>query len=244
MTFAELIQEVEQNISASPGRETIQRAEIKRKLNIVHRETGLQLGVPTQYVNIPADGSYITGAFTLPSDYYEEGIHYIEVVDVLDSGGNAWAAFVENQRVPILTVTQANQRHPRWENDIADPYYGPPFIIYDPLDRESGMQPVGLGSARYRALLTYRSPDMVLDADEPWAVIDTSITPQVRLPGALPEFHRALSAYASFDLMLRLGDTRSSTHYAFYQRLMNDAGGLSDSHVPARPLFRRGRYAP
>lgn len=242
MTFAELIQEVEQNIAASPGRSTVQRAEVKRKLNRAQRELGLRLGVPIQYVNIPADGSYITGAFTLPSDYYEEGIHYIEVIDVLDDGGNAWAEFLQNQRVPILTVTQANQQHPHWEDDSNIPYYGPPFIIYDPLDRESGMQPVGLSSARYRALLIYRSPDMVEDDDEPWAIIDTSVTPQVRLSGALPEFQRALSAYVTFDIMLRLGDTRSSTHYAFYQRLMNEAAGMTDPHVPAHSLFRRNRY--
>jgi|GEM_PF-6240158 len=243
MTFAQLIQEVEQNIAASPGRDTIQRAEIKRKLNIVQREKGLQIGVPTQYVNIPADGSYITGAFTIPSDYYEEGIHYIEVIDVLTTGGNAWSAYLQNQRVPLMTVTQANQKHPNWENDSAIPYYGAPFIIYDPTDRESGFQPVGIDSARYRALVTYRSPDMVEDTDEPWAVVDTSAVPQVRLSGALPEFHRLLSSYVTFDIMLRLGDTRSSTHYAFYQRLINDVAGITDAHVPPRPVFRRGRGA-
>ena len=62
MTFAELIEEVQENVSLTPGADRIQRGEIKRLLNLAMREISMTVGVPILYLRVPSDGTFLTGA--------------------------------------------------------------------------------------------------------------------------------------------------------------------------------------
>lgn len=214
MTFAELLEEVLENISLHPKGNTVQRGDIKRLMNLAMREISLRVGIPTLYVDVPNSGT-TTGSFTLPVRFHPEGIKRVELVEVADSDiGWEW---VKNQEIPIMSVATANDLYGSWENDDDAPYCGPPFLVYSPANPDAGFRPVGFNEASYRFLVHAVPVDMSADSDEPFAVLDYCEDPPVRRSGAMPAYHRILAHHATYEVLQRLGDERWQAFYARYR---------------------------
>lgn len=221
MTFAELLTDVREAIDLHPDAERIQNGEIKRLMNLKMREISLEIGVPTLYVTVPTTG-YVTGAFRLPLSIHPEGVKYAEVVEVgPDSVGTASSEVWRNREIAILSKQEANEFHPRWENDPDVEYQGIPFLLYSPADSDSGVKPVGLTSARYRFLVHAVPEPMSAATDEPFAVLDCTTPEAVRQPGAMPNYHRVLAFFVAHELLQRLGDQRWQAYFSRYNQMMD-----------------------
>lgn len=216
MTYAELIEEVLENIGLNPNAHKIQRGEIRRIMNLASREISLRVGIPTLYVDVPSSGT-TSGSFTLPVRYHPEGIRRVELVEVADSD-IGWD-FVQNQEIPIMSVAQANDLYPTWENDEGYEYEGPPFLVYSPANPDAGFRPVGFNEASYRFLVHAVPAEMTEDTHEPFAVLDYCEDPPVRRGGAMPAYHRILAHHATYELLQRLGDPRWEAFFARYRQM-------------------------
>lgn len=218
MTFAELIEEVHENVSLTPGADRIQRGEIKRLLNLAMREISLKAGVPILYLRVPSDDSFITGPFQMPLRIHPEGIKYAEVREV-GAANSSWAEGMENQEIAMLSVQEANEFHPKFED--AD-YDGQPFLVYNPANPDSGIRPVNIISARYCFLVHPVPEPMEADTDTPFTVLDFCADPEGGgVPGlaAMPAYHRVLSHFVTHELLQRLNDQRWQAYYARYREM-------------------------
>ena len=237
MTFAELVEEVLENVSLTPGGEKVQAGEVKRLLNLIMREVSLTIGVPTLYLDVPSTG-FVTGAFQMPVTVHPEGIKYAEVVEVSDATTEA-ASLMENRQIAILTVQEANEAHPDWEDDDYD---GIPFLLYNPASIDAGIRPVGITTARYRFLVHAVPAPMAADTDEPFAVIDYC-DPQnpVRRAGTMPSYHRVLAHFVSHELLQRLNDQRWQAYFARYEQMRQEMFSQLQPVIPYLPKFRSPR---
>ena len=237
MTFGALIEEVLENVSLAPGSERIQRAEVKRLLNLAMREISLRTGLPTLYVTVPGDGTFQTGAFALPVQYHPEGVRYAEVIEV-QSGSSDGVEAMENREISIMSVAEANQFHPRWEDDD---YRGVPFLVHNPLSRDAGIRPVGIESARYRFLLHANPPKMILDEHEPFAIDDYCEDPPIRREGGMPAYHRVLAHHVSYELLQRLGHDSWQAFFARYRAMEEEIFNGGQQAVVRLPQWRPSR---
>lgn len=228
MNFAELLEEVLDNLNISPGGRNVTRGDAKRLLNMANREISQKLGIPTLYLDVPSGGGFVTGPFTLPVRVQADGVKYAEVVEVFEAdvpGGE----MMRNRRIALLSVAEANEFHPRWEMDdnvLSGPthYPGPPFLLHDPAMPGTGIRPVGITTARYRFLVYARPEEMVLDLDEPFSVMmcDSEGNPVQRMPGIFPDYHRLLAHHVSYELLQKIGDERWQAFYARYNAMENE----------------------
>lgn len=242
MTFAELLEEVMEAVSLREGGDHIQRGEVKRLLNLAMREISLLVGLPTHYIDVPdAAGQTVTGSFRLPGNVHPEGIRYVEVaqIDDHDSGFK-----FKNRQVMVLTPASANEFYPGWEDEN---YCGPPFVLYNAADPESGFRPVGFQTARYRMIVHANPVPMVEELDEPFAIIDCCTNPPVRRPGATPSYHRVLSHFVIHELLRRIGDhDGANAYYTRYMDLRQNLFANIEPPVvflprkPSRAVGRRG----
>ncbi len=243
MTFAELLEEVMENTRGAPGADQVQRGEIKRLLNLAMREISLRTGLPTVYADVPATGT-VTGRFAMPINFHPEGILYAEVVEVTQAGANVPSESMRNRKIAMLSVSEANQFHPRWEDEE---YSGPPFLLWNPFQQQEGILPVGITSAQYRFLLKAVPEPMVENDDEPFATLDYCEDPPLRTAGAMPAYHRVLAHHVSYELLQRLGDERWQAFFARYRdmELAIFSGGVQhDIYMPSVRSSRRvRRYA-
>jgi hypothetical protein len=242
MTLAELTEEVLENVALSPGGDKIQRGEVKRLLNLAMREVSLAVGVPTLYIDVPSVG-FVTGRFAMPNRFHPEGIKYAEVVEVASAVSNATER-MRNQEIAILSVQEANEFHPRWEDSD---YQGVPFLIYSPAGLNEGFRQVGITTAKYRFLVHAVPSEMIDDTDEPFAILDYCEDPPIRRPGAMPAFHRVLAHFVSHELLQRIGDQRWQAYLARYelmrQEMFSDLQPV-DVYMPSVRSSRRvKRYA-
>lgn len=216
MTFAELIEEVQENIALTPGSEKVQRGDIKRLLNLAMREISLKAGVPVLYIRIPSDDTFITGPFQMPLRIHPEGIKYAEVHEVLEAN-TSWAEAMENQEIAILSVQEANEFHPKFEDEDYD---GQPFLVYNPANPDAGIRPVNIITAKYCFLVHPVPEPMVADDDTPFTVLNYCADPTgPGVPGldAMPAYHRVLSHFVTHELLQRLNDQRWQAYYARYR---------------------------
>jgi hypothetical protein len=242
VTLAELTEDVLENVSLSPGGDKIQRGEVKRLLNLVMREISLTVGVPTLYIDVPSTG-FVTGRFSMPNRFHPEGIKYAEVVEVSEGASSAIENMV-NREIAILSVQEANEFHPNWEDDD---YCGVPFLVYSPAGLNEGFRQIGITTAKYRFLVHAVPSEMVADTDEPFAILDYCEDPPIRRPGAMPNFHRILAHFVSHELLQRIGDQRWQAYFARYeamrQEMFSDIQPVS-VHMPSVRQSRRvRRYA-
>lgn len=216
MTFAELIEDVHENVSLAQGGAAVVRGEIKRLMNLKMREVSLEVGIPTLYVDVPSTG-FVTGRFQMPVRFHPEGIKYAEVVEVSE-GTTSATEQMKNQEIPLLTVQEANEFHPTWEDDEDVPYYGPPFLVWSPAAPDEGVRPVGIVSASYRFLVHAVPEPMTDDDHEPFSVLDYCDPDNpIRRPGAMPAYHRVLAHFVSHELLQRIGDERWQAYFARYR---------------------------
>lgn len=216
MNFAELVEDVVENLALAPGNRAVTTGEIKRLLNRAQREISLEVGLPTLYLDIPATG-YVTGSFLLPTRFHPEGVLYAEAVDITDGWGQGSA---HNYQLAILSPSEANTHHPRWEDDSDVPYYGPPFLVYNPSMPDAGFRPVNITTAKYRFLVHAIPEEMVESTDEPFAALDyCDPDAPVRYAGAMPTYHRVLSYFVTHELLQRIGDERWQAYFARYRDL-------------------------
>lgn len=221
MTFAELLSDVRETIDLHPDAERIQNAEIKRLMNLKMRDISLEIGVPTVYVTVPTSTT-VTGAFKLPLKIHPEGVKYAEVVEITPTSTDVASADIwRNRELAILSRQEANEFHPRWENDSEVEYQGIPFLVYSPADPDSGFKPVGFSTAQYRFLVHAVPEDMSAMTDEPFAILDCEGDSGTRQPGAMPNFHRVLSYFVSHELLQRLGDQRWQAYFSRYNDMMD-----------------------
>lgn len=242
MTFAELTEDVLENLGSTQGHETIARGEVKRRLNLAMREVSLHVGIPTIYVDVPTTGM-ITGAFQMPVTVHPEGIKYAEVVEVGEATSPVESR--ENFEIAILSVAEANMFHPKWEDDD---YCDVPFLRWSPANPDAGILPVGITTASYRFLVHANPNPMVDDTDEPFSVLDycDPDAPVLRA-GAMPAYHRVLAHFVSHELLQRLGDQKWQAYYARYQEMraeMYSQVQPVDFYYPTMRTSRRvKRYA-
>jgi hypothetical protein len=240
MTFATLIEEVLENILLTPGSENITRGEVKRLLNLAMREISLKVGVPILYLRVPSDNSFITGPFQMPLRIHPEGIKYAEVREVGEANTSA-AEAMKNQEIAILSVQEANEFHPKFED--AD-YGGQPFLVYNPANPDSGIRPINIISARYCFLVHPVPEPMVEDGDTPFTVLDYCADPQNEgVPGlaAMPAFHRVLSHFVTHELLQRLNDQRWQAYYARYREMEESMFAHIQPTSVYLPTVRSGR---
>lgn len=247
MTFSELLEEVMGNVSLAPNGQRVQRAEAKRLMNLAMREISLRLGIPTLYVVVPTTA----GAFQLPLRVHPEGVKYAEVVEVED--GEYGVESMRNQRIPIMSIREANEFYPRWEDDEDAPYCGPAFLVHSAAQPDTGFRPVGLTSASYRFYVHANPEPMVEDSDEPFAVIECdSEGNESRRPGAMPAYHRVLAHHVSYELLQRLGSEQWQAFYARYREMeaeMFSQVQPTTVYLPSSPRLyqhprsHRSRYA-
>lgn len=240
MTFAELIEEVQENVALTPGADRIQRGEIKRLLNLAMREISLKVGVPLLYLRVPSDGTFLTGAFQMPVTIHPEGIKYAEVKEVSEANSAA-AEAMENQEIAILSVQEANEFHPKFEDED---YCGQPFLVYNPANPDSGIRPVNIISARYCFLVHPVPQPMVEDDDTPFTVLSYCTDPEMEgVPGldAMPAFHRVLSHFVTHELLQRLNDQRWQAYYARYTEMSEMIFSSIQPVDVYLPTWRSGR---
>jgi len=211
VTFAELLEEVVENIGVTGAAGAVQRGEMKRLLNLAMREISLRVGVPLMNVVVPGTG-VVSAPFTLPVRFHAEGLKRAVVVIGETTTGRELREF----EVPIYSPGTAVTFHPKWRDED---YCGPPFLVYTPADATAGFMPVGIAEAQYRFLVQAVPPDMVEPSDEPFAVLDVCEEPPVRLPGAMPGYHRVLAHHVSYELLQRIGDERWQAFYARYREM-------------------------
>ena len=243
MTFAELLEEVMENVRGSPAAEQSQRGEIKRLMNLAQRDISVKTGLPQVYIDVPAQG-FVTGRFSLGAEYHPEGVKYAEVVEVADGAEHIGGGWMRNREIAILSAAEANMSHSRWEDDD---YVGAPFLLYNPLQQNEGFLPVGIGSARYRFLVQAVPAPMVNDSDEPFATMSHHTDPPTRSIGVMPAHHRILAHHVSYELLQRHGDQRWQAFYARYRQLEEmifSHGVQAEVHLPQFRSSRRvRRYA-
>lgn len=234
MTLAELIEDVLENVSSHPKAEQVTRGEIKRLLNLAMREVSVLVGAPQLLVTVPSSG-LISGPFQLPNRFRADGPMRAEVIEGYDTRGLE----MRERALPIYSPATAQEFHPRWEVE-PDEYCGPPFLVYSAAMPDAGFTPVGVEEARYRFLVHAVPEEMVEDSDEPFSVLDYCEEPPVRRPGAMPDYHRVLAHYASYELLQRWGDERWQAFYARYTKMQQELfARVSPTHVYL-PGYRPG----
>ncbi len=231
MTFAELLEEVMENVGDGAV-----RGEAKRLMNLAMREISLKTGLPTLYVTVPGDDTYQVGSFLLPNAYHPEGIKYAEIIDVID--GDHPDALMGNREIAVMSIADANRFHPGWG---ADGYRGIPMLIYNPLSSDAGFRPTHIRSARYRFLVHAVPNPMVEDGDEPFSVFDHCENPPIRRSGAMPAFHRILAHHVSYELLQRAGDDRWQAFFARYRAMEEEIFNAGDQHDLFLPRLRNDR---
>jgi hypothetical protein len=240
MTFGQLVEEVVENISGTQGGPLVQTGEVRRLLNLAMREISLRTGLPTAYITVPGDGSMQSGAFSLPSWVHPEGVKYAEVIEV-QSGANTLIEGMENRQIAILSVAEANEFHPRWEDDD---YQGPPFLLYSHFSRNDGVRPIGITSARYRLLVHVNPVPMVDNDDLPFALPvecqDESGNP-VQPPTGGPAYHRVLALHVSYELLQRLNSDAWQMMYARYRAMEEELFSSAQQAVVRLPQWRGSR---
>lgn len=218
MNLGELIEEVLENLNGAPGADRVQRAEVVRKLNLAQRELALELELPRLYITVPSGGGYQAGPFSLPVEVQPEGLKSAKLVEA-SAGSSAGVTAMRDYPLSILSVREANLFHPKWEGTHAD-YTGKPFILHDAFNPEMGVQPVGIDSGIYALEVAVIPVAMSALTDEPFAILDPDTS--VRQAGSIPSYHRILSFYVTYELMLRLGDDRRGEHYAKYNAMKDE----------------------
>lgn len=238
MTYAELIEEVRENLGMTPGAARIPNGEIKRRLNLAMREISLEVGVPTLYIDVPSAGT-ITGAFTMPVRVHPEGIKYAEVVEVSEGNVSDFEQW-KNREVALLSVQEANTFHPRWEDDD---YSGIPFLLWSPADKDRGIQPVGITTASYRFLVHAVPEPMSEDDHEPFSVVacDEEGDATVYQSGAMPAYHRILAYFVTHELLQGLGDQRWQAFFSRYTKMREEMHASAQPATMYMPTWRSGR---
>ncbi len=237
MTFAELLEEVMENTRGTQGGEQLQRAEAKRLMNLAMNEISLRVGVPTMYIDVPASG-FVTGRFALPNRFHPEGVKYVEVVEVQEGSANVSSEWMKNRKLALLSVAEANEFHPNWEDDE---YIGPAFMLYNPFQQNEGFLPVGITSARYRFLVHAVPDPMTENQHEPFATLDYCVDPPARSVGAMPNFHRILAHHVSYELLQRAGDQRWQAFYARYKAMEDEMFSTGTQAQVFLPQYRTSR---
>ncbi len=79
--------------------------------------------------------------------------------------------------------------------------------------------------------------------DEPFATMDTSVSPAVREKGNFPEYHRMLAFYATYEIMLKLNDERRAEHYNKFVEMRAQMYSQIEQPTQHYPRWRRTRHA-
>lgn len=207
MTCAEIVDDVEAEIRYAflaaqqepPGTEEIVR--IANKYN--SRISG-DLRVPTRYVK----GIVATAPFAMPTEARPGSVTFSEEVGDGSSG---------EDRINVLTVSEANQLYPDWEINEHEGYSTYPYklIVYDPHNISAPVYPIGFSSgATLRMVYTIQVNPMVVENSANEA--GKSLEP---FNGIMPEYHHVIAQMTKFELLLRIGDERGR---AYYQDAQND----------------------
>lgn len=239
MTLGQLIEEVLENLRGAPGASEVQRAEVVRKLNLAQRELALELELPRLYITIPAGGGYHNGPFALPAEVQPEGLRSIKLVEA-NEGTSAGVMAMRDRPLPVLGVREASTFHPNWEGNARD-YTGPPFALYDPFNPEMGVRPVGVSSGIYAVEAAVIPLDMSALSDEPFAILDPETA--TRQAGIIPAYHRILSFYVTYELMLRLGDDRRREHYSKFNAMKQELFSQAPTMAGYLPTWGGKNYA-
>lgn len=214
MTARELIDRAERNLRLLGVTPIPPEGDLLMMLDDAQREVARDLDFPRRYVRDVATSA----PFNLPAEALQGSLSFAERTS-------------HNCRVRILTVNEANDFFPDWEDNEHEGgrRYRERLVIYDPGNISAPVYPLGFEDGEtLRMTYEVEVKRLVLDnpgpgeSEQPWNCM-------------FPQYHSLLARLVTFEATQALGnELQTQKAYSYYNKAQDELGRL---YSEARPDY-------